>query len=888
MNRIALAFIVILTCGPRAGATDIAFYVGAPNPDGWYDVGTQFQDVGTIIAKTGHLFHDIRQFGDDQFGDFGAWMNENTDDGEMDILWLNGCMPSVLYPYPNLQPDGSRIEKWLDGGNMVINVGDWFGYVSFEGGWWHGANLDMGAANILDLPPGVIAYADNTLLKVTPTGREYLPSLTDPVITYRPIVLSMVQPPWEVAAIFASGGGTDDPRAEQRADPVVIHNTATGAYVAFINQTGGGPANWIDRGQVCAEFIANWVMSQAQKPSPAWDPQPADGAEVDIDTLRALFWSVGAGAVRHDVYLGTDKSLVETADRTSALYRGRLSSPSFPLAGLVELGGHYFWRIDEVEADGVTIHKGPVWDFTVSPGFPIDDFENYTDEVGRRIDDVWIDGSLNGTGAQVGNPLPPFAEQTIVHGGKQSMPLSYNNAWWPYYSETTREFADPQDWTAGGMDTLSLWVRGQAAAFLETPLGTFTLSAAGADIWSAQDEFRYAYKRLDGDGAMVAQVHSLLWTDVWAKAGVMIRASLDPASAHAFMLVTPDGRRAFQNRPLDWSSDCFSAHGSPGAVTWPYWVKIERKGNQFAGYYSSDGVNWILQSAAENTGADASPNPQTIDMPASVFIGLALTSHASGSTTTATFSAVQAAGDVTGPWQVADIGTDHPGNSPADLYVTVADSAGNMAVVVNPDSGVVTSLAWTEWKIPLSRFEGVNLSQIERMSLGIGSCTTPTPDGSGRLYIDDIMLSNRPAPSTFGIYLVETGELLFSDQDMEAYVRATHTIEFHASGIDKWNSYLASCIVSDPPTRSLRKGLYEKEFAVRIDDKEYYRGKFWSAVSSVSCAGVVILDAALPCNDIRNSIHIDYGYPAPMTNNTDDPRNNQEIFDFFAGQGKLK
>jgi len=100
---LALVFAVCTT----AVASDIAFYVGQWNTDGWYDA-SQFDDVDTIIAETGHLFGDIEQFDDNELAAFGEWIDDHTDDGVMDIIWLNGCMPSVLYPYPNLQPDGSR------------------------------------------------------------------------------------------------------------------------------------------------------------------------------------------------------------------------------------------------------------------------------------------------------------------------------------------------------------------------------------------------------------------------------------------------------------------------------------------------------------------------------------------------------------------------------------------------------------------------------------------------------------------------------------------------------------------------------------------------------------------------------------------------------------
>lgn len=428
---------------------------------------------------------------------------------------------------------------------------------------------------------------------------------------------------------------------------------------------------------------------------------------------------------------------MEAADAASPLYRGRQTGTSFPLQGLVQPGGRYFWRIDEVEADGTTIHKGIVWAFTVSDYLVIDDFESYMDNVHSRIGKTWIDGSINNTGAQVNCWSNPSTGQTGDAHGTWSMSLAYDNAGPPFVSEVERGFAPEQDWTAGEMNTLSLWYRGDVVSFDETTPGTFTMSAAGADIWGAGDEFRYAYQRLDEDGAIVARVERVGATDYWAKAGVMIRESLDPASAYAFMLVIPDGIRAFQNRPANYSWTCLSAHGGAEQKI-PSWVKLERKGNRFTGYHSLDGINWIRQLDTENTGPDHSPNPQTIRMPGRVYVGLALTSHAPGVVTTATFSGVQITGGVTGQWQVAEIGVDHPGNSPDDLYVVVEDSDGKTATVVNPDPAAVNAMAWTEWKIPLSNFLGADLSRVRRMFMGVGGREATIPPGTGCIYIDDI------------------------------------------------------------------------------------------------------------------------------------------------------
>ena len=118
----------------------------------------------------------------------------------------------------------------------------------------------------------------------------------------------------------------------------------------------------------------------------------------------------------------------------------------------------------------------------------VDNFESYNDDVdaGTAIFHAWIDGAGykqpapahpgNGTGALVGNWPPPFAEQVIVHGGLQSLPLRYDNdgtVWdmsgLTYYAETQRTWDDPQDWTLGGADMLTLWIHGQSSNRQGTP-----------------------------------------------------------------------------------------------------------------------------------------------------------------------------------------------------------------------------------------------------------------------------------------------------------------------------------------------------------------------------------------------------------------------------------
>jgi hypothetical protein len=256
---------------------------------------------------------------------------------------------------------------------------------------------------------------------------------------------------------------------------------------------------------------------------------------------------------------------------------------------------------------------------------------------------------------------------------------------------------------------------------------------------------RLVYQRLNGDGAIIARVDSMTNTAAWAKAGVMVRKDLTAGSAHALLMLAPDGRTAFQNRSIDDGiSD--SAHSNPGAATFPCWVKLERKGNQVTGYHSADGTNWVLQT---NEGGGTSPNPRMIDIGASVYIGLAVTSNNLNAPCIAEFSQVQITGNVSGPWQVADIGGANAGNSPNRLYVTVEDSRGKTATALHPDPATTTLAEWTQWNMPLSEFTsaGVDVTDIAKMYIGVGDRASSTPNGAGLLYIDDISLTNQaPAP----------------------------------------------------------------------------------------------------------------------------------------------
>ncbi|UCF15753.1 MAG: LamG domain-containing protein [Phycisphaerales bacterium] len=197
----------------------------------------------------------------------------------------------------------------------------------------------------------------------------------------------------------------------------------------------------------------------------AANPVPGLDAIVDIRDITSLSWSAGDTAVSHDVYFGTDRDAVAGANNASPEFQGNQAGASLPLATLVELGGgDYYWRIDEVEADG-TVDAGTIWKFTVPDHLIVDNFESYNDidppdPASNTIFGSWLDGyGVPTNGAITASDLPPYAELVTVHTGVQSMRYDYDTNM--MISESTLTVTR-RDWTERGVTKLSLWFRGAA------------------------------------------------------------------------------------------------------------------------------------------------------------------------------------------------------------------------------------------------------------------------------------------------------------------------------------------------------------------------------------------------------------------------------------------
>ena len=163
--------------------------------------------------------------------------------------------------------------------------------------------------------------------------------------------------------------------------------------------------------------------------------------------------------------------------------------------------------------------------------------------------------------------------------------------------------------------------------------GRFEVDASGADIWNSSDEFHYVYQSLSGDGEIIARVVSLDNTNQWAKAGVMMRNTLDANSAFVLMSMSPNPNGQGPSYTLQQRNTAGEAMAGgnnigPVAAGFPYYVRLVRQGNTFSGYASATNGNWSLLGS------------RTVAMGSTIYVGLAVTSHNDGVITQAVFEDV--------------------------------------------------------------------------------------------------------------------------------------------------------------------------------------------------------------------------------------------------------
>jgi hypothetical protein len=159
--------------------------------------------------------------------------------------------------------------------------------------------------------------------------------------------------------------------------------------------------------------------------------------------------------------------------------------------------------------------------------------------------------------------------------------------------------------------------------------GDWTVSGGGVDIWNDTDQCNFASQSFPADGTIVALVTGVENTDPssgWSKAGVMFRNDNTAGAINTFMTATAGEGVSFQTRTTTGAA---TSDTQISGINPPVWVKLVRASDQYSGYYSYDGINWIQVGSTT-----------TIEMNGSILAGLAVSAHNNAALNTSTFTNV--------------------------------------------------------------------------------------------------------------------------------------------------------------------------------------------------------------------------------------------------------
>ena len=203
------------------------------------------------------------------------------------------------------------------------------------------------------------------------------------------------------------------------------------------------------------------------------------------------------------------------------------------------------------------------------------------------------------------------------------------------------------------MENKSNCVRSQSADFLSVDVGSPQLAgsatqvqagwdiiAGGADIWENADQFHFVCKQYSGDFDIAVRVESFAPAHLYSKAGLMIRETLEANSPHLMFLVFSDNsprnnnlgayEMQFRSAVGGACQGVYPAVRPPAPAEFPSaypnsWLRVQRRGNRFSAFASTDGKTW--KPYAE----------QLLALASTVYVGPAVTSHDPQALATARF-----------------------------------------------------------------------------------------------------------------------------------------------------------------------------------------------------------------------------------------------------------
>jgi hypothetical protein len=470
-------------------------------------------------------------------------------------------------------------------------------------------------------------------------------------------------------------------------------------------------------------------------------PNPEDGA-LHNDTWIGLSWSPGVFAVSHDVYLGEGFDEVNNATKDSELFRGNQVAtnfvagfPGFPYPDGLVAGTTYYWRIDEVnETEPNSPWKGEVWSFSIPPKIA------YNPNPADGTDSVDTSSQLSWTGG-FGAKL-----HTVYLGNDYD---EVNNATGGIPQGMTT-------YTPGTLDEEMIYF--WRVDEFEVPI------THKGDVWGFSTTGAVSAPQPANGATGVQMVGTLSWTAATTAASHDVYLGTDKDAVRNATSASPEfkGNKALGSENLDpgklawlsdyyWRVDAVYNTGTVKGLVWGFKTADFIVVDDFESYNDIDPPdetsnrifdNWIDGFGTTDNGAlvgnDLPPYAEqgivksgVQSMPYSYDNNL----KTSEATLTLAYPRDWTEESVT----KLSLWFRGASNNAADrIYVALNGTA----VVYNDDTAATQNTGWNEWIINLQAFtdQGVNLTNVNTITIGVGTKGTPAAGGTGKMYFDNIRL----------------------------------------------------------------------------------------------------------------------------------------------------
>ncbi len=480
----------------------------------------------------------------------------------------------------------------------------------------------------------------------------------------------------------------------------------------------------------------------------AFGPTPADGS-IHTDTWANINWYPGDSAASHDVYFSDNFNDVN--DGTESAFQGNQTEvflvvgfPGFACPDGLVPGTTYYWRIDEVnDSEPNSPWRGDVWSFLVPPKTA------YAPDPADGAESVETDVYLSwtpGFGAKLHTIYfgDNFDDVNDATGGQTQGTTAYTPG--------TLKMAGTYYWRVDEFDVI------------ETHKG---------DVWIFTTEGAVGSPNPAAGAVDITQTPVLTWTPGVFGASHEIYFGTDAEAVKNADTSSPEfkgsdslGSESFNPGQFEWNTTYYwridEANSTNADSPWtgPLWSFTTANFlviDDFESYNDLDPSDpesnrlfyaWIdgFDSTEINGSVVGYDNPpfaeQNIVHSGSQSMPFAYNNAVGKSEATLTLTSNR-------DWTVNGVNRltiwfrGSSSNAAEPMYVALNDSA--VVTNDNPDAAQISE--WMQWNIDLQGFtdQGINLANVNTITLGLGNRSNPVAGGAGTMYFDDIRLYP-PAP----------------------------------------------------------------------------------------------------------------------------------------------